>query len=411
MPCSSHPASISETAEAYLADARAQVMHGTEWPIASPSASDHYLAVVGAGTMGRGIAQAGLAAGCHVTVVDRQPMALERCRREIQASLDKARARGWLSSSASSSRLGRLSLATNLALLTQADVVIEAVDEDLDLKCRLLAQLDRQLPPHALLVSNTSTLDIDAMGSATRRPGQVLGMHFLTPAHITPLVEVIQGAATSAGALARGRQLALRMDKLPVLVRNAWGFIGNRLYEGFLREVDALQLEGVPAHRIDSVLEGFGFALGPCRTLDMSGTDLVSQVIAARGRHVEQAPAYRRITQRLNELGRHGYKTNLGHYRYIDRLPQVDPELAEICAAEARRLGILQRPGISDAALLERCLIPLFEEGRQVLAEGVARRESDIDLVWVLGYGFPASRGGPMFYGRHAAGRIQPAAE
>jgi len=181
-----------------------------------------------------------------------------------------------------------------------------------------------------------------------------------------------------------------------VLAGNAWGFIGNRLFEGYLREVDALQLEGVEAARIDAALEAFGFALGPCRTLDMAGIDLVGQVLAARAQRFDQPPAYRRITRRLAELGRLGHKSERGHYIYRGRQATPDPDLARVCAEEARALGIEQRPAVSDEMIVRRCVTPLMEEGRRVLVEGMACRASDIDLVWVLGYGFPADRGGPM---------------
>ena len=388
---------LAAHAREHLAQAREAAMNGAEWPpLPADAPPDAVLAVVGAGTMGSGIAQCALAAGLTVYLLDAEAAAARRGAERITASLASAVQRGKLTPAEQAARLARLHRGEHGAALAQADVVIEAIVECTSAKQALLAQLHAACQPHTLLLSNTSTLDIDALSQDCGRPDRVAGMHFLTPAHVTPLVEVVRGCATSDASLARARALAQRLGKLPVLAGNAWGFIGNRLFEGYLREVDALQLEGVPAARIDAALEAFGFALGPCRTLDMAGTDLVSQVLAARALRFDQPPAYRRITRRLAELGRFGHKSGRGHYLYEGRQATPDPDLARVCADEARALGIEQRPDVSDAAIVRRCVTPLIEEGQKVLAEGMACRASDIDLVWVLGYGFPAVRGGPL---------------
>lgn len=389
---------LATRARDHLAQARDATLHGAEWPpLPADTPPDAVLAVVGAGKMGSGIAQCALAAGLTVHLLDADEAAARRGAERIAASLASAVERGRLSPKEQAERLTRLHLGEHGAALAQADVVVEAIVENTAAKQALLAQLHTACPPHTLLLSNTSTLDIDALAQACGRPDLVAGMHFLTPAQVTPLVEVVRGRATSDASLARARALAQRLGKLPVLAGNAWGFIGNRLFEGYLREVDALQLEGVSAARIDAALEAFGFALGPCRTLDMAGTDLVSQVLAARALRFDQPPAYRRVTRRLAELGRFGHKSGRGHYLYEGRQARPDPDLAQVCAGEARALGIEQRPGVSDETIVRRCVTPLMEEGRRVLAEGMACRASDIDLVWVLGYGFPADRGGPMW--------------
>ena len=219
--------------------------------------------------------------------------ALQRGVQRIRDSLYGAVTRGRLPAAECQQRLARLHPATDWAALSDSDAVIEAVYENTAIKQAVMARLHAACAPHTLFISNTSTLDIDELAQGNGRPGQLLGMHFLTPAHVTPLVEVVRGRATSGASLARARALAVRLGKLPVLAGNAWGFIGNRMFEGYLREVDALQLQGVPAQRIDRALEAFGFALGPCRTLDMAGTDLVSQVLAMRG-------------QRADLVGHHG---------------------------------------------------------------------------------------------------------
>lgn len=391
------PSPSSDAAKTHLAQARQNVLTGTEWPALQAAHADSNVAVVGAGTMGCGIALCVLAAGCTTRLIDVSAEALQRGVDRIRASLENAVQRGKLSARERDERLARLLPGTDWTALGDTDAVIEAVYENLAIKQQVMARLHAHCPTHTLFISNTSTLDIDALAASSGRPEQVLGMHFLTPAHITPLVEVVRGQATGAQSLSRARALALRLGKLPVLAGNAWGFIGNRMFEGYLREVDALQLQGVAAERIDWALEQFGFALGPCRTLDMAGTDLVSQVLVERARLFEQPPAYRRITRRLAELGRFGHKSGRGHYLYEGKSWRTDPDLLRVCAEEAAQLGVAQQPDVSDEAIVQRCVQPLIDEGQRLLAEGLASRASDIDLVWVMGYGFPATRGGPMF--------------
>lgn len=397
-------------ADAYLCQAREAAETGAEWPSPSLASPVRRLAVVGAGTMGQGIALCALAAGLEVRWLDKSPQALERGLQRLRQSLEQAVARGRLAATARDERLARLHPTTEVSELSDVDAAIEAVFEDVAVKQAVMAQLHAVCPAHALFISNTSTLDIDALAQGCGREGQVLGMHFLTPAHVTPLVEVVRGRATTDATLATARALAQALGKLPVLAGNAWGFIGNRMFEGYLREVDALQLEGTPAERIDQALEAFGFALGPCRTLDMAGTDLVSQVLAARALQFPHSPAYRRVTRRLAELGRFGRKSGRGHYLYEGRTARADPDLARVCADEAQALGIAQKPCASDEEIVARCVGPLVQEGRALLAEGMACRASDIDLVWVLGYGFPAARGGPMHMAAVADGTALSAA-
>ncbi len=391
--------SASQTldASAYLSQARQSTLMGSEWPAAKTPYDDRRLAVIGAGTMGAGIAQCAISAGFQTQLFDINQAALDRGMHRIQRSLENAVKKGKLTAEEQAQRLNRLSGHTNWSDLQNCDVVIEAVFENLSIKQQVMNQLHQTCPAHTLLISNTSTLDIDAMASACGRPQQVMGMHFLTPAHITPLVEIIKGSNTSDTSISRAHRLATRLGKLPILTGNAWGFIGNRMLEGYLREVDVLQLEGVSAERIDKALEAFGFALGPCKTLDMAGTDLVSQVLTERGLQFEQPPEYRRITQRLAELGRLGHKTQRGHYIYQDNKAAIDPDLQQVCEQEAQRFGIKQQPDVTDEDIVQRCVQPLIDEGHLLLQQGLAHRASDIDLVWVLGYGFPAKRGGPMY--------------
>jgi 3-hydroxyacyl-CoA dehydrogenase len=384
-------------AERHLAQARLSAAQGQEWPRLPLPLELRRVGVVGAGTMGTDIARCAIGAGLEVVLLDAQPDALDRARQRIARSLDNAAQRGAFTPAEAGSLLSALRPTGEWRELAEVDLVIEAVYEDTSVKCEVMTRLDALCAPRTVFVSNTSTLDVDTLAAATRRPQQVLGMHFLTPAHVTPLVEVVRGQLTSAAALVQARALAQRLGKLPVLTTNAWGFIGNRMFEAYLREVDALQLQGVPAARIDAALQAFGFALGPCRTLDMAGTDLVSQVLAERGKRFQQPPAYRRITRRLAEMGRFGHKTGRGHYLYDAGRAQPDPDLERVCREEAQSLGIGWSPAMSDEDIVRRCVTPLIEEGQAVLRERIACRASDIDLVWVLGYGFPAQRGGPMW--------------
>jgi len=391
--------SAVQAAREHLDQARRGAGQGDEWPTEAPPLLRR-IGVVGAGTMGSGIAMSCLAAGLPTVLLDQSAEALARGMARIRASQDNAVQRGRLEAGERERRLALLDGSTAWADLSGCDLVIEAVFEHTAIKQEVLARLHAVCPPGTVLASNTSTLDIDALAAASGRPAQVLGLHFLTPAHIVPLVEVVRGAQTSAAALVLARTLVQRIGKRPVQTGNAWGFIGNRMFEGYLREVDALLLAGVPAARVDAALEGFGFALGPCRTLDMAGLDIVAQVLVEREKRFPgtQPPAYRRVTRRLAELGRLGHKSGRGYYRYEGRQPVPDPDLAALCAEEAARLGIPQTPDLDDAAIVRRCVQPLIDEGRELLREGVARRASDIDLVWVDGYGFPADRGGPMHF-------------
>lgn len=392
-----------EAARRYLDTARAEAGQGPEWPSVPGAAPLRTAAVVGAGTMGAGIAQCLIGAGLATRLFDRDAAALQRGVQRIRASLDKAHQRGELGADALDRRLALLQPTSQWEALAGADVVIEAVPESPAIKHEVLHRLGTICAPGAWFASNTSTLDIDALGQACGRPAQLLGMHFLTPAHVTPLLEVVRGAATNARTLAAAAELTRRIGKIPVQTGNAWGFIGNRLFEGYLSEVDMLLLGGVPPEHIDAALQDFGFALGPCRTLDMAGLDISAQVVQARAAMLPDGlpPTRRLLTRRLAELGRLGVKSGRGHYLYDGRVPKPDPELAALAAEAARSAGVAPLPPLTDAEIVQRCLRPLVEEGRAVLAEGVALRASDVDLVWVLGYGFPAHRGGPMFMAGH----------
>jgi 3-hydroxyacyl-CoA dehydrogenase len=389
---------ITNSAQQYLQLAQQQAGKGQEWP---PLPLDHQLikvGVVGAGTMGAGIAQAAAKAGMQTWLMDIDANSLQNGLQRIRTSLSNAVQRNQLSAQEEQAAWGNLHGTQSIEDLTDADVVIEAVYEDLNLKSRVLAQLGVICQPKTLLTSNTSTLDIDHLAQASGRADQFVGTHFLTPAHIVPLVEVVRGQRSSPEALALAGHLVTRMGKTPIQTSNAWGFIGNRLFEAYLKEADALVLAGIPPQRIDTALQSFGMAMGPCRTVDMAGLDIADQVITERAKALPQGypPTHRVVTRRLAEMGRLGVKSGRGHYLYQGKTPCPDTSLDELLDAWRKELGIKAMEDLSDQEIVQRCIDPLIEEGQRVLREGVALRESDIDLVWVVGYGFPASLGGPM---------------
>jgi 3-hydroxyacyl-CoA dehydrogenase len=355
-------------------------------------------AVVGAGTMGAGIAMACANAGLDVSLGDVDAASLERAlatiRRNYQSSLD----RGRLSAEAVAERLARIRPVLGYEGCASAELVIEAVFESLELKRRVFAEIDRLAPPGAVLASNTSTLDIDAIASATRRPEVVLGLHFFSPAHVMRLVEIVRGRATSTDVLGAALGLAKRLGKVGVVVRNATGFVGNRMMFPYMYEAQFLAEEGATPERIDGVLTDWGMAMGIFAVDDLGGLDVAWRI--RRELHQFDEPGARRplVADRLVELGRLGQKAGRGWFRYAeDRKPIPDPEVVELIESVARSAGIPRRD-VSDAEIRERALYALVNEGARVLDEGIALRAADIDVIYLAGYGFPGYRGGPMFY-------------
>ncbi|MER1968527.1 3-hydroxyacyl-CoA dehydrogenase NAD-binding domain-containing protein [Castellaniella sp. GW247-6E4] len=358
--------------------------------------------VVGAGTMGVGIAMSFANAGIPVILHDLDAGSLSRASATITASYRRLVDKHRLAASEAERRGGLIRVALDDAALAQADLIVEAAFEQIDIKETIFRRLGEIAKPTAILASNTSSLDIDHLARCSGRPADVLGMHFFSPAHIMRLVEVVRGARTAPDALATAMILAKRMGKVPVVSGVCYGFIGNRMLEGYLRETESLLLEGATPARIDGALEAFGLAMGPCRMLDLAGVDVAAKVVLARqaSGHLPPDPAYRVVVQTLHDLGRHGQKTGTGFYRYEDGRRTDAPELPAIMAQLAHAHGIRQRPDIGAEEIVDRCLLPLMMEGYRILEEGIAARSGDIDTVWLNGYGFPAWRGGPMFYAR-----------
>lgn len=360
------------------------------------------IGVVGAGTMGSGIALCAALSGYSVRLVDQQPSVAEAAMTRIRAHVESACTRGKLTAADGANVIGRVQAGTTFSKLASAELVIEAVVEDLAAKRDVFEALCRIVSPHAVLATNTSTLDIDAIAAAAGpRADDVVGLHFFSPAHVMRLVELVPGSATCREALATAARVARRLGKLAVPVGNAFGFVGNRMLYAYGREKELMLLEGVAPERIDAALEAFGMAMGPNAVGDLAGLDI--------GWHARRAwaerpadPRYWRAADRLAELGRYGRKSGRGFYRYASAdgvgSREPDPDAAEIIRAEAQRLGVSPRSH-SDSEIVERCVLALIHQGACLLESRVAQRASDIDVIWCNGYGFPRERGGPMFYG------------
>ena len=278
-------------------------------------------------------------------------------------------------------------------------MIIEAVPETMALKKEVFARLDRVAKPGAVLATNTSTLDIDEIATSVTRPADVIGLHFFSPANVMPLLEVVRTATTSAQTVQTAMELSRPLKKTPVLARVCYGFIGNRMMEGYAREAQRIVLEGATPRRVDSVLEDFGMAMGILGVFDMAGIDVGVTVHRSNAARYPPDPTYYQADVALYEAGRLGQKSGRGYYRYEpgDRTRHDDPEAIAILRATAKRLGVAQREH-SDQEILERCLYPLINEGIRILDEGVAMRAGDVDVVWTAGYGFPRYRGGPLFH-------------
>lgn len=357
------------------------------------------VAVIGGGTMGRGIIMNFLSAGfASVLMETRQDLldnAVQAIRATYQASVDKGR----LSPQQLEAAMACLHPTLDEADIADCDLVIEAVFENMEVKTALLAKLGKLCKPGAILASNTSTLDVNVLAQASGRPGDVLGLHFFSPANIMKLLEVVRGDATAPDVLATAMSLARTIKKVPVVSGVCYGFIGNRMLESYAREVDFLLMEGASPRQIDEVIEGAGLAMGPCRMLDMAGTDVAAKVVLEQEKAgaLPDDASYRAVVRKLFDEGRHGQKTGRGYYRYDGRKPVDDPEFTALCVRLAAKHGITRRDDIPDQEIFERCMYPLINEAARILEEGIAYRPGDIDVVWVRGYGFPDHRGGPIF--------------
>ena len=354
-------------------------------------------AVIGAGTMGSGIAICFLNAGIPTWLLETDQAALDKGVARIAGIYDAQVRKGKLLQAERDKRMGLLQPVLKYESIGSADIVIEAVFERMDVKLGVFAELDRVMKSGAILATNTSTLDVNAIARATKRPADVLGTHFFSPANIMRLLEIVRGTATAKDALATALALGKLLRKVSVVSGVCDGFIGNRMLEHYGKQANYLLEEGASPRQVDAAMEAFGFAMGPFKVGDLAGNDIGWSV---RKRRRAEKPGYRFSTlpDKLCEMGRFGQKSGSGWYEYPDgRKPLPSRVVDELIAEHRRGLGITPRK-IEDAEIVDRLVYALVNEGARILDEGIAARSSDIDVVYLTGYGFPAMRGGPMFH-------------
>lgn len=355
-------------------------------------------AVIGAGTMGTGIAMSFASAGIPVTLLETKQETLDKGLAAIRAAWDGALAKGKLGAAERDRRLALVTGTLSYDALAQCDIVVEAVFEDMGVKELVWRELDQVARPGAILATNTSTLDVDRIAGFTGRPQDVLGLHFFSPAHVMKLLEIVRGARTGADVLATALALAKKLGKTGVVSGVCDGFIGNRMLEPYLRQAVQLLEEGALPEQVDRAIEAFGFAMGPFRMSDLAGNDIGWQI--RKRRAVEQPGfTYSTLPDLLCEAGRFGQKTGAGWYDYApgERRALASGAVSAMVERHSAGLGLVRRP-IADREIVERLVYALVNEGARILEEGIALRASDIDMVYLSGYGFPLHRGGPMFY-------------
>ena len=356
-------------------------------------------ATIGGGLMGGGIAMCFADAGIPVTVVEMNQEALDKGLEVVASNYQRMVRSGRISADDAERRIGLIKGTLDYEPIANADVVVEAVYENLGLKKKIFERLDETMKPGAVLASNTSGLDLDQMAQSTNRPEHVVGTHFFSPANIMQLLEVVRGAATDDETLATAMALGKLIGKVPVMATNAPGFIGNRMLAGYTRQAGEIILHGALPEQVDKVVHDFGFNMGPFAMNDLVGLDLGWRARKMEGKEDADKPLTAVVPDRLCELGRYGQKTSAGFYRYAEgsRQGQPDPEVSALIERTSAELGIKRRE-IGDEEVLKRCLYPLVNIGAQLLEDRVALRAGDIDVVYVYGYGFPKYRGGPMYY-------------
>ncbi|HEX3772350.1 MAG TPA: 3-hydroxyacyl-CoA dehydrogenase NAD-binding domain-containing protein [Polyangiaceae bacterium] len=366
-------------------------------PADTPTLPVKKVAILGAGTMGGGIAMVFANAGIQVVLVDREQPLVDKGLGIIAKNYAATVSKGKLAQPEMDARVGRISGETDWKNLGDVDLVIEAVFEEMGLKKEIFGKLDKVCKKDAILATNTSTLDVNEIAQSTSRPEQVIGLHFFSPANVMRLLEIVRGKATSKTVLATCLKLSKPIGKVGVVVGVCNGFVGNRMLHTYFREAQLLIQDGALPQQVDGVITKFGFAMGPCQTSDLAGLD-----VGWRIRKGQPKPAGRDsgvVGDKLAEMGRYGQKTSAGFYKYEagNRTPIPDPVVEDVIKAVSKELGI-ERRAISDEEIFEKCLYSMINEGAKILDEKIALRASDIDTVWINGYGFPAFRGGPMFY-------------
>jgi len=381
-------ASPESAAQRYFFFAERQTSKVSDVPLSRDPLALGSVGVIGAGTMGGGITMSFLDSGVPVTLVETKQDALDRGLALIRKNYERSVKSGRLKPEDVELRLARVTPALDLAALSQADLVIEAVYEDMAVKKEIFGKLDRIAKPGAILASNTSYLDIDEIASATGRPESVIGLHFFSPANVMRLLEVVRGARTSTEVIATGLKLAKMLRKVPVLSRVCHGFIANRIMAPRNQQAENLILEGVSPEAVDKALYDYGFAMGPFQMRDLAGLDVT-----------KPDPSRRTVRGELVKLGRLGQKRGAGFYDYDEqRRPSPSPVVADIIADVAKSAGVQNKGPLTDEEIVARLLYPVVNEGARILDEGIALRASDVDVACILGYNWPVFTGGPMFW-------------
>jgi 3-hydroxyacyl-CoA dehydrogenase len=377
-------------AQRYSFFAERQVAKIPDIPAETPKLDIRKVGIVGAGTMGGGIAMAFVNAGIPVVLVESRQAFLERGLGTIKKNYDITAAKGKMSTDDVERRMGLITGTLAMEDLADVDLVIESVFEDMDLKKEIFGKLDAICKKEAILATNTSYLDVNEIAAQTGRPESLLGLHFFSPANVMRLLEVVRGAKTSRIVMATALDLAKRIKKIAVVVGVCYGFAGNRMFSQRRRESEKLILEGAPPAQVDKVVYAFGFPMGPFVLYDLIGNDL--------GWSKERSTSST-IREMLCEQGRFGLKAGKGFYNYEkgSRTPMPAPEVDQLIIDFSRKKGY-DRRSISDEEILQRCIYPIINEGAKILEEKIAVRPSDLDVIWINGYGWPLYRGGPMFY-------------
>ena len=389
-------ASPHSRAQRYLFFAERTITKIPDIPKDTPLREINSVGIIGAGTMGSGIAINFLNAGIPVILLEMSQEALDRGIGRIRKTYSDYVDKGRLQAGVMDQRMALLSGSLDYQALAGADLVIEAVFEDMKIKREVFSKLDQVCKPTAILATNTSSLDVNEIAGITKRPEDVIGLHFFAPANIMVLLEIVRGAKTAKDVIATSMALARRIKKTAVLVGVCFGFVGNRVYFPYIREADFMMLEGVAPERIDRLAYDWGMAMGPLSVVDLSGIDVFhSALMAWRDRPVD--PVAYRMLGLLREQGRLGQKTGAGYFGYDGRKPVPDAAVVGMARREAERLGVPQRE-VEDEEIIERLLFAMVNEGARVLDEGIALRACDIDVVFTSGYGMPRYRGGPMIY-------------